>query len=57
MRDRIKELIYILRHDGEGCECYAYYRGECCCEAKWTESYHEEIADILEKLYKNGDIK
>lgn len=29
--------------DGIGCTCYAYYSGECACDADWTS---QEVIDL-----------
>ena len=51
-KERVKELIYILKNDGDGCICYAYGRHECACNAKWAECYFDEIAIYLKELIK-----
>lgn len=46
----IKELLKALRSKGEGCKCFAYYSGECCCDAVCGENYTQEAADVIELL-------
>ena len=41
--------------DGRGCTCFAYYSGECACDADWTP---QEVIDLRaenKKLRENYD--
>lgn len=37
---------------GEGCTCAAYYSGECCCDADWTDPEVYKLRQALKRLYK-----
>lgn len=43
--------------DGFGCTCYAYYSGECACDADWTPSEIYKLRDRQSELEKlNGEL-
>ena len=44
------DIVAILRADGRGCTCNAWYSGECCCEAVWADGYLDTAADEIERL-------
>jgi hypothetical protein len=48
----MKTVTEIIDHrEGFGCECSAYYEGECCCEkADWTSSEELEMNWKMEFL-------
>jgi hypothetical protein len=42
------KLEEALKHcDGKDCECFAYYQGECTCDADWTP---EEVVKLRYQL-------
>jgi hypothetical protein len=44
----VMELEEALKHcDGKDCNCYAYYQGECACDADWTP---EEVVKLRYQL-------
>jgi len=44
----VMELEEALKHcDGKDCNCYAYYQGECACNADWTP---EEVVKLRYQL-------
>lgn len=36
--------------DGIGCTCFAYYQGECACDADWTPSEVYELQAHINEL-------
>lgn len=48
----MKTVTEIIDHrEGVGCECLAYYEGECCCEkADWTSTKELEMNWKMEFL-------
>lgn len=40
-------------YEGKGCQCYAAYQGECCCEdVDWTPEEVYKLRELLEKAEK-----
>jgi hypothetical protein len=38
---------------GVGCQCGAWYYGECCCSnAEWPEQFINQAADVLDAIDK-----
>ena len=48
------DLIARLRGDcGPPCTCFAYYPGECACDADWPTYHVAEAADEIERLRRD----
>ena len=49
------DLIKALRGELNNCECHAYSRSECGCDAVWPEEVVNQAADEIEQLRKERD--